>query len=130
MSSLRTDAPEFLSPPLTQFDIIEGQSSAINLTARANPTPIEYKWSRLADAGTPTLPPNSSGLDGSRFAANGAILSIANVLRQDSGVYKLQASNELGTSETAVKVNVQCMSVAILGRNNSDSSQIRRKLSA
>ena len=99
------DAPEFLSPPLTQFDLVEGQSSAINLTARANPSQIVYNWSRLSESGA-----NSSGLDNTRFVANGPILNITGVLRSDSGVYKLQASNELGVSETAVKVNVQCMS--------------------
>lgn len=105
--SLCTDAPEFLSPPLTQFDLVEGQSSVINMTARANPSQIVYKWTRLSDNGEP-LKPNSSGLDTDRFTANGAILNISGALRSDSGVYKLQASNELGGSETAVKVNVQC----------------------
>lgn len=96
----QTDAPEFLNPPLTQFDIIEGQSNVFNQTARGNPSSINYKWKREDDS--------EIGNSGSRLNADGPILNVSNAQRSDSGIYKLYATNELGTSETSIRVNVQC----------------------
>ncbi|KAJ6218009.1 hypothetical protein RDWZM_009166, partial [Blomia tropicalis] len=93
------DAPEFLNPPLTQFDIIEGQSNVFNQTARGNPSSINYKWKREDDS--------EIGNSGSRLNADGPILNVSNAQRSDSGIYKLYATNELGTSETSIRVNVQ-----------------------
>lgn len=94
------DQPEFLNPPLTQFDIVEGQSSSFNQTARANPSLITYKWKREDDS--EILP------TGIRLSADGPILNITKAQRSDSGIYKLYATNELATSETSIRVNVQC----------------------
>ena len=97
-----TDAPEFINPPLTQFDIIEGQSNLFNQTARANPPEITYKWKREDDSDI-----NASGV---RVMADGPIMNITSAQRSDSGIYRLYATNKLGASETSIRVNVQCMS--------------------
>jgi len=94
------DAPEFINSPLTQFDLIEGQSSTINLTARGNPQQIQYKWSRDSD----------SIMDTNRFTSDGPLLNISSILRSYAGIYKLFATNDLGTSETAIRINVNCKS--------------------
>jgi hypothetical protein len=93
-----SDAPEFINSPLTQFDLIEGQSAAINLSARGNPSQIQYKWSRDKDA----------VMDKNRFTSDGPLLNISSISRSDVGIYKLYATNDLGTSETAIRVNVNC----------------------
>lgn len=98
-SSARLDPPEFINPPLTQFDIVEGQPSTINQSAKGNPASITYKWKREDD--------NEIG-GMSRISIDGATLNISKAKRTDSGVYKLFATNELGTSETSVRINVQC----------------------
>jgi hypothetical protein len=103
-----SDAPEFLTSPLTQFDVIEGQSSLINLTARGNPSTIQYKWSRQPDTGAADGT-TGAPIDSVRIQTDGPILNISQALRSDSGVYKLFAQNELGFSETAIKVNVHCI---------------------
>ncbi|XP_054154061.1 nephrin-like isoform X2 [Oppia nitens] len=101
-------SPEFLNSPLTQFDIIEGQPSVINLTAKGNPSQIEYKWSRQTETITAaTETTTGSPIDSPRIQSSGPILNISEAKRGDSGVYKLYAQNELGLSETAIKINVQ-----------------------
>lgn len=79
------------------------------MTARGNPSQIEYKWSRLLDSSDNGL--RNASIDSNRFISIGPILNISGVLRTDSGVYKLNAINELGSSETAVKINVRCKSL-------------------
>lgn len=98
-SSARLDPPEFINPPLTQFDIVEGQPSTINQSAKGNPATITYKWKRADDNEIGGAP---------RIAIDGPMLNISRAMRADSGVYKLFATNELGTSETSVRINVQC----------------------
>lgn len=104
--SIALDAPEFLDPPLTQFDIVEGQSSSFNQTARGNPPLIEYKWKREDDSDVMATTKGGS----TRIVSDGPLLNISKAQRSDSGIYKLYASNELGTSETSIRVNVQCKS--------------------
>ena len=96
----KLDPPEFINPPLTQFDIVENQSNSFNQTARGNPSTISYKWKREDDSEIQS--------SGSRLIADGPVLNISQAQRLDSGIYKLYASNELGTSETSIRVNVQC----------------------
>lgn len=82
--------------------MIEGQSNSFNQTARANPSTITYKWKREDDT-------EIFSDTGHRIVADGPILNITNAQKSDSGIYKLYATNELGTSETSIRVNVQCM---------------------
>lgn len=97
----KTDPPEFVNPPLTKFDIEEGQSNTFNETARGNPSAISYKWKREDDS---EVPSSSS----SRISADGPVLNLTEAQRADSGIYKLYATNDLGTRETSIRINVQC----------------------
>ncbi|CAG2102853.1 unnamed protein product [Medioppia subpectinata] len=119
-------APEFLTSPLTQFDITEGQSSLINLTARGNPSHIQYKWSRQPDTGSTGDTTTGAPIDSTRLQTEGPVLNISQALRSDSGVYKLFAQNDLGFSETAIKINVHFGSFnrKLLPLFPSDSAQI------
>ena len=107
------DPPEFLNSPLTQYDIIEGHSKSINLTALGNPSTITYKWKREDDS--------EIGSSGSRVTADGPVLNITKAQRADTGIYKLYATNELGTSETSIRVTVQCMIDLYIFSPNSNS---------
>jgi len=98
-----SDAPEFLSAPLTQYDLIEGGSSVINLTARGNPSTIRYKWSVASGQSNQQKP-----FDSTRFTTDGPILNITKVKRSDAAIYTLHATNDQGTSETAIQINVNC----------------------
>ncbi|OTF75597.1 hypothetical protein BLA29_004156 [Euroglyphus maynei] len=96
-----TDPPEFLNAPLTQLDVILGESESFNQTARANPSAITYKWKREDDT-------EISDNTGHRIVSDGPILNITNAQKSDSGIYKIYATNDLGTSESSIRVNVQC----------------------
>ncbi|RWS30409.1 nephrin-like protein, partial [Leptotrombidium deliense] len=87
--------PEFTNLPFTQFDLIEGDSTSVNLTAIGNPSVIEYKWSR-----------DGLDFDKKRFRSDGPVLNISSVLRNDSGIYKCLAFNDQGASESSIIVNV------------------------
>ncbi|RWS14166.1 nephrin-like protein, partial [Dinothrombium tinctorium] len=88
--------PEFVNSQLTQIDLVEGGSTSVNLSARGNPSKIEYKWLR-----------EGLEIDTTRFKSDGPFLNISSILRSDSGIYKCLALNEQGTTERSVIVNVQ-----------------------
>ena len=98
---LISDPPEFLNPPLTQFDVIEGHSESFNQTARGNPSAITYKWKREDDS-------EISDNTGHRIVSDGPILNMTNAQKSDSGIYKIYATNDLATSESSIRVNIQC----------------------
>ena len=85
------------------FEVEEGKSRVINLTAIANPPEIEYKWSR----GKVSIPKVSDALPESRLVAlsNGQ-LNISNVRREDAGAYKVKAENSEGKTKIKFKLNV------------------------
>ena len=85
------------------FEVEEGKSRVINLTAIANPPKIEYKWSR----GKVSIPKVSDALPESRLVAlsNGQ-LNISNVRREDAGAYKVKAENSEGKTKIKFKLNV------------------------
>ncbi|XP_076325678.1 nephrin-like [Tachypleus tridentatus] len=96
--------PEFYSFPLETFDIMEGGSTFINLTARGNPDVITYACTKdgnpLADIET-----NENKYSG--VFANGPIINITSVKRTDAGTFKCEATNDEGTSETTIVLNIQ-----------------------
>lgn len=95
-SNTYIDKPHFVNS-VASFDVIEGDSASINLTAKANPPDIMYKW---------TGP--DSQLDSRRFTTNGPFLNVSSVSRSDSGIFRLEASNDEGYSQTEIQLNVKC----------------------
>ena len=85
------------------FEVEEGKSRIINLTAVANPPNIEYKWSRRKVS----IPSVADALPESRLVAlsNGR-LNISNVRREDAGAYKVKAKNSEGETKIKFKLNV------------------------
>ncbi|XP_054719088.1 nephrin-like [Uloborus diversus] len=99
--------PEFEPKLLPQYDVIEGESAAINVSARGNPNVIQYSWSK-AISGTKSslMPADSNDVAVSPVLANGPIFNLTNVRRDQGGQYRLEASNEEGSSFAAVHLNV------------------------
>lgn len=98
ISPFPSDKPEFVNSPLTRFELAESESMSINLTARGNPSLVEYKWSRA----------DGKEMDTVRFVADGPLLNVSSAVRSDSATYKIEATNEQGTSETTIILNVHC----------------------
>ena len=106
--SILADKPKFLATVKedeikTAFEVEEGKSRIINLTAVANPQTIDYKWSR----GKVSIPSVSDALPESRLVAlsNGR-LNISNVRREDAGAYKVKAENSEGKTKIKFNLNV------------------------
>lgn len=86
------------------IELIEGTSSYVNMTASANPLPIEYEWSKESSA-TLELEKLVPSAD-HRLSVSGGVLNISNVRRQDSGYYTISATNAEGTTQTKIKIDV------------------------
>lgn len=104
-------------------DVVIGESEVLNLTARANPGPVRYAWTRH---GLP-LPHqvnedswrNAYSIDmeemaaaapseSSYVAADGPLLYLKGVTVDDAGDYELKATNSEGTTDAKIYLNVQC----------------------
>ena len=99
---------------LKVIDLIEGEPAVVNMTALANPSRIEYTWSKDPHQVIPNGVTNSDremkSLNEIRtqkrvFAYNG-LLNVSQVKREDSGIYTITATNEEGATETRIEINV------------------------
>ncbi|XP_076321284.1 nephrin-like isoform X2 [Tachypleus tridentatus] len=100
--------PEFYSTQTETFDIVEGETTFINLTARGNPNVITYTWTRDGNTVVDIQEKEkTSNVNKTRIISNGPILNITNVRRSDAGRFKCEAANEEGTSEITIVLNVQ-----------------------
>ncbi len=86
------------------MDVIEGEPAIVNLTAKANPSEITYKWFR--DGTAIKQLKEASAYD--RMTFDGAFLNLTVVRRDDKGDYKCEATNAEGSRHTIVRLNVQC----------------------
>ena len=89
------DPPEF-NQTSHEADIQRGSSLRLNLTARGRPGDITYQWSR------------ESTTDGSTSQTRGPLLDISRASRADAGWYHLVATNDEGSTNFSVHINVQC----------------------
>lgn len=105
-----TYKPEFYNAPMERFDIVEGESLVINLTARANPSAVTYTWTkndrRVATARSSERSTDRGKALPSVFA-RGSLLNLTSVERQDGGVYECKAENSEGSSKTSILINIQ-----------------------
>ncbi|XP_037781127.1 LOW QUALITY PROTEIN: nephrin-like [Penaeus monodon] len=111
-------APTFLAEPPDVVDVVVGESEELNLTARANPGPVIYTWTRhglplpdpvIDDSWRDTYAqhPDVGGAGGSRVSAVGPLLYIRGVTVDDAGDYELEATNQEGATVAKVYLNVQ-----------------------
>ncbi|KAK8779720.1 hypothetical protein V5799_018940 [Amblyomma americanum] len=103
-----TYKPEFSVGPVERFDIVEGRSLVINLTAQANPRPVSYTWTK-GDRRLPTVrtASRSASSTPARVFASGPLLNLTAVERSDGGVYECEATNSEGSTKVSILINVQ-----------------------
>lgn len=82
----------------------EGDSISIDLTARANPSEIEYKWTN-PDRGIIPSAADSVSAD-SRILSDGGVLNLTSARRSDAGRYKVKASNSEGKATVKFRIDV------------------------
>ncbi|XP_066282017.1 nephrin-like isoform X5 [Branchiostoma lanceolatum] len=99
-------APEFPASESTPMvNATEGRDAIINSTASANPATVDYRWFR--DGVELTAERQKRQANGPRYIITGGALIIKNVTRNDRGNYLCQASNELGSTDRTLYLNVQ-----------------------
>ena len=84
--------------------MIEGEPAIVNLSVRANPSDINYSWSR---DGTVFKSGKDAGAS-ERITTNGPVLNLTVIRRSDDGPFKVDATNSEGSSSATVRLNVQC----------------------
>lgn len=106
---LPADKPEFYNAPLERFDIVEGESLVINLTARANPSAVTYSWTKdERRVATARATERSADRALPSVYARGSLLNLTNVERSHGGVYDCEAENSEGSTKTSILINIQC----------------------
>jgi hypothetical protein len=85
-------------------DVIEGEPAIANVTARANPSEVSYKWFRDGTAIKQLKEANAYD----RVTFDGSLLNLTTVRRDDKGEYKCEATNSEGARSHIVRLNVQC----------------------
>lgn len=108
-----TYKPEFSIGPQERYDIVEGDSYVINLTAQANPRPVSYTWTK-GGRRLPMVRPSersssrsASSSTTARVFAIGPLLNLTGVERSDGGVYECEATNSEGSTKASILINVQ-----------------------
>lgn len=98
--SLPTVKPEFTSFANGKkvVNLVEGDSTLINLTISANPPEIKNRWYRE----------DGKQISSSRFQPENAFLNVTNIQRTDAATYRVEASNSVGLTATSLTINVQC----------------------
>ncbi|XP_046635770.1 synaptogenesis protein syg-2-like isoform X3 [Daphnia pulicaria] len=95
--------PQFLHPTDYSVDVIEGEPAIVNVTARANPSEVSYKWFRDGTAIKQLKEANAYD----RVTFDGSLLNLTTVRRDDKGEYKCEATNSEGARSHIVRLNVQ-----------------------
>jgi hypothetical protein len=83
------------------LELVAGSFATVNMTASANPLPIEYEWSKESDMLDFDKLITTDGLS----VSNG-VLNISSVHREDAGYYTISATNAEGTTQTKIKIDV------------------------
>ena len=98
------DKPHFPQSADYSVDVIEGEPAIVNMTAKANPSEMTYKWFR--DGNAIKQLKEASAYD--RMTFDGPLLNLTVVRRDDKGDYKCEATNAEGSRHAIVRLNVQC----------------------
>lgn len=115
-----SDKPLFDDDAPKVIDLEEGLPALVNVTALANPSKIEYSWSK-DEFPRVSIPDNDLGNSGAgdremkslneartlnRIFSNQGVLNVSEVRREDSGFYTIKATNDEGTTQRRIRINV------------------------
>ena len=84
------------------YTLIEGRAVVVNMTAVANPSPINYLWFKEDQDGKLREIKST----GSRLTFENGVLNISSVEREDAGYYTISATNDEGTTQTKIRLDV------------------------
>lgn len=110
--TLHIDKPVFDKTNEEVVTGIENEPLIISLKADGNPSSITYTWTKDG------LPVGLSSTGMERVIAEGSVLNITKLSRNDAGVYTCEAINSQGSSVTHVNVSVECKLLQDLSAGN------------
>lgn len=99
---LYIDKPVFDKMNEEEVTGIEDEPLIISLKADGNPSSITYTWTKDG------LPVGQSTTGMERVIAEGSVLNITKLSRNDAGAYTCEAINSQGSSVIHVNVSVEC----------------------
>lgn len=76
----------------------------VALEAKGNPTNIAYTWSKNG------IPLTKKSL---RILADGPVLNVTKLSRNDSGTYTCEGTNSEGSTLISINITVQCKCIPI-----------------
>ncbi|CAN7975175.1 unnamed protein product, partial [Ixodes persulcatus] len=99
--------PLFLHPPMEKYEVKQGETVLLNVSARANPSKMSYAWTK---DGVP-LPGPDDAYSWQETVAHkvfyrGPALHVYQAQKEDSGDYECEASNSQGATKTTIIVKV------------------------
>ncbi|EEC18289.1 nephrin, putative, partial [Ixodes scapularis] len=99
--------PLFLHPPMEKYEVKQGETVLLNVSARANPSKMNYAWTK---DGVP-LPGPDDAYSWQETVAHkvfyrGPALHVYQAQKEDSGDYECEASNSQGATKTTIIVKV------------------------
>ncbi|VDO92534.1 unnamed protein product [Soboliphyme baturini] len=100
---LHGDAPQFFWTGLQSITVLENESVILNASAKANPMPISYEWTKSIGSfsSRSARPSAGSGIDG-------PFMNFTRISRRDAGEFKCKATNAEGSSILTFHVQVKC----------------------
>ena len=92
------DPPVYSLLPNQPTTMLEGEGFTYSFGLEANPTPVNFTWSRDSQVIS----------SGGRIATSVSTISITSTTRSDSGVYEVVSYNEAGRGAGNFTLDVQC----------------------
>lgn len=97
LGSCATDPPKFVPAPSSTVVGVEGEPLQVPMVANANPAEITYTWTK-----------DGQTLAADRIPADGPMLNISHLARNDAGIYTCHATNTQGSATINITVVVEC----------------------
>ncbi|CAB4064725.1 unnamed protein product [Lepeophtheirus salmonis] len=93
-----------IDPTDTIFSVEEGSDLVVNISVRANPFDVTYRWANPYNENIPNITLDSDNIP--RIYSIQNLLNITEARKEDAGRYKFKVNNSEGKSRLKIKIDV------------------------
>ncbi|XP_071744729.1 nephrin [Lepeophtheirus salmonis] len=93
-----------IEPTDTIFSVEEGSDLVVNISVRANPFDVTYRWANPYNENIPNITLDSDNIP--RIYSIQNLLNITEARKEDAGRYKFKVNNSEGKSRLKIKIDV------------------------